>query len=150
VPETHRLDFPAGHFDVVVANAVIEHIPQPRQEHIREIWRVLRPGGTLFINETPNKYLPWDYHTTGGLWFVPWLPSGVARRYAIWRGRYKPGEDWAHSGWRGLGYYELTRAIPGRFRVEHERSRVRHRVFRKLRLPAGLIDPYPTYVIRKL
>src|SRR6058998_3901430 len=80
VPDTTRLPLADGAVEVVIANAVLEHIPQPRGAYIAEMWRVLAPGGHLIINETPNKYLPVDFHTTK-LALVPWLPSGLARRY---------------------------------------------------------------------
>ncbi|HEX7955644.1 MAG TPA: class I SAM-dependent methyltransferase, partial [Pyrinomonadaceae bacterium] len=44
--------YPDGHFDVVVASEVLEHVPEPR-EMLREILRVLRPGGLLWAT-TPN------------------------------------------------------------------------------------------------
>jgi len=148
VGDTAHLPFADGSFEFVLANAVFEHIPQPRDRYIREVWRVLAPGGHFLLNETPNKYLPLDYHTTG-LLFVPWLRSGIAHRYAVWRGRFRKEEDWATSGWRGLGYYELVRALPSGSTVIPERSRLRHRVFLRFGLPASLLDPYPTYLIRK-
>lgn len=47
-------------FDVVVSLDVFEHIPDT-ERHLREVWRVLRPGGTYAL-ATPNKYLsvPFD------------------------------------------------------------------------------------------
>lgn len=146
VEDTRTLPFQSGSFDLVLCNAVLEHVPQPRDAHIREMWRLLRAGGTLFINETPNKYLPWDFHTTR-LWWVPWLPSRLARRYAIWRGRYQTDRDWEHSGWRGVGHYELLRAIPGGYSAEWEMSRLRHRILARLGLPSSLLDPYPVFRI---
>jgi len=44
--------YPEGHFDVVVASEVLEHVPDPG-EMLREILRVLRPGGLLWAT-TPN------------------------------------------------------------------------------------------------
>jgi SAM-dependent methyltransferase len=44
--------YPEGHFDVAVASEVLEHVPEPR-EMLREILRVLRPGGLLWAT-TPN------------------------------------------------------------------------------------------------
>jgi 2-polyprenyl-3-methyl-5-hydroxy-6-metoxy-1,4-benzoquinol methylase len=44
--------FPAGTFDVVVQKDVVEHVLSPR-EHLRETCRILRPGGTVFVN-VPN------------------------------------------------------------------------------------------------
>ena len=150
VPETRHLPYDDATFGTVVANAVMEHIPQPRAPYLRELWRVLQPGGYLIIAETPNKYLPYDYHTTHMMW-VPWLPSRVARAYAIWRGRYRRDRNWAHSGWRGLGYYELVGALPrNSYRLIHEESRPRHRWLRAVRLPASLLDPYPLWILQKL
>lgn len=39
-------------FDLVVSVEVIEHLPAPLQ-HVREMWRVTRPGGLLVLT-TPN------------------------------------------------------------------------------------------------
>lgn len=148
VSDTARLSFPDNAFDVVLANAVLEHIPQPRGAYVREMWRVLAPGGHLIVNETPNKYFPVDVHTTG-LWFVPWLPRDVAHRYALWRGRFSPTAHWASSGWRGLGFYEMVGALETPYEYIPERSRWRHRVLTRLGLPASLVDPYPTWILRK-
>jgi SAM-dependent methyltransferase len=147
VENTSKLPYPDGAFRTVLANAVLEHIPQPRGAYIRELWRVLAPGGHLIVSETPNKYLPLDYHTTH-LWGVPWLPKRLSRAYAIWRGRYDLRRDWEHSGWRGLGYYELIRPLRD-YRLVPERSAPRHRWLTRLGLPASLLDPYPCWVLQK-
>lgn len=44
--------FPSESFDVVTLMDVVEHVPDPK-ELVDEIYRVLRPGGILFI-VTPN------------------------------------------------------------------------------------------------
>jgi SAM-dependent methyltransferase len=143
------LDFSDGEFDTVLCNAVLEHIPQPRTEYVREMWRVLARGGHLIINESPNKYLPVDFHTTNGLWLLPWMPKSLARRYAILRGRFRQEKDWSSSGWRGIGYWEVARGLTS-FALIPETTRFRHKVFRALRLPPNLLDPYPTLIFRKL
>jgi 2-polyprenyl-3-methyl-5-hydroxy-6-metoxy-1,4-benzoquinol methylase len=149
VEDTRKLDVPDSSFDLVLVNAVLEHIPQPRTEYIREMWRVLTPGGTLIVNETPNKYLPIDFHTLN-LPLTNWLPSSLAHRVGTLFGRFDPMRtDWSSSGWRGMGYWEFVNAIPGPFVMEHEMTRGRHRLFRTLGLPSGLIDPYPVYRARK-
>jgi SAM-dependent methyltransferase len=44
--------YPEGHFDVVIASEVLEHVAEPG-EMLREILRVMRPGGLLWAT-TPN------------------------------------------------------------------------------------------------
>jgi hypothetical protein len=95
-------------------NAVLEHIPPAgRGVHLRELWRVIVPGGRLFIGETPNRLWPQDYHTTG-LWGVPYLPLSLARRYAIARGKVPATAtvEWLlGEGIRGGSYWEVARAL---------------------------------------
>ncbi|HMG17847.1 MAG TPA: class I SAM-dependent methyltransferase [Gemmatimonadales bacterium] len=107
-PKTVALPFADGEFAFILANAVIEHIAQPRDSYIRELWRVLAPGGHLMINETPNKYWPKELHTTQ-LWFNNWLPRRLAHWRAVRRRRFDASRtDWDSSGWRGLGYFEMV------------------------------------------
>jgi SAM-dependent methyltransferase len=47
------LPFAAESFDLVTANMVVEHLEAPTA-NFREIWRVLKPGGT-FLLHTPNS-----------------------------------------------------------------------------------------------
>jgi len=117
VPETLHLPFESGSFDVIVCNAVLEHIhPNRRREHITELWRTLKPGGYLFVLETPNRLWPKDGHTTG-LLFVPYLPLSLARRYAIlFSKRVSSDEsidDLAARGIRGVTFREIARACDG-------------------------------------
>ena len=148
VEDTRDLQFRDDAFGFILANAVFEHIPQPRDRHLAELWRVLRPGGVLIVNETPNKYFPKEKHTTR-LWFNHWLPGDVARRRAIRRGRWsKDRDDWDSSGWRGVGYLELVAPLGPRTLIPED-SRRRHRVLRALGIPASILDPYPTWIFRK-
>lgn len=142
-----KLDFQDTCFDTVIANAVLEHIPTNRALYVRELWRVLRRGGHLIISETPNKYLPLDRHTTG-LWWVPWLPSSLSRRYAIWRGKFDHHKDWTTSGWCGVGYREIVAGLAN-YKLIPERSRFRHVLLTKIGLPASLFDPYPVWIFEK-
>jgi SAM-dependent methyltransferase len=68
---------PAGPFDLILCNAVLEHLtPEERASTVRELWARLRPGGHLVVQETPNRRFPIDRHTTGRA-LVPWLPLGL-------------------------------------------------------------------------
>jgi SAM-dependent methyltransferase len=99
-------------FDFVLANGVLEHVVpfSSRPQVLLEMWRLLRPGGLLYLSETPNPLWPVDRHTTG-LPFVSWLPRGVASRYAIAFGRHRAGADFDSRGWRGMTYWEVMRAL---------------------------------------
>jgi len=66
-----RLPFADGSFDRVMCTEVLEHIPDDRRT-IREIMRVLRPGGTAAVS-VPDQLtesifwrLSWQYRNTPG------------------------------------------------------------------------------------
>ena len=48
IGDAHCLDFPAGHFDVVIAHTLISHVTEPIRV-LSEMARVTRPGGTVVI-----------------------------------------------------------------------------------------------------
>lgn len=50
--ELSEAQYPEGHFDVVTASEILEHMPDPAKD-LREIVRILRPGG-LFWATTPS------------------------------------------------------------------------------------------------
>jgi SAM-dependent methyltransferase len=77
----HQLDFPAEHFDCIVFANVYEHIPpQLRGVTLRDLYRVLAPGGVL-VGQIPNPYFPIESHSR--LPFLGYLPRSWQRRY--WR-----------------------------------------------------------------
>ena len=51
-----RMPFEDGTFDCVTCGYVIEHLDDPRPG-LREVHRVLRPGGRLFLTATESNYL---------------------------------------------------------------------------------------------
>ena len=51
------MPFPDGTFQTVVSNCVLEHIP-PLQSTLREISRVLAPGGSLVITVPSDRFAP--------------------------------------------------------------------------------------------
>jgi ubiquinone/menaquinone biosynthesis C-methylase UbiE len=61
--DAKELPFETGQFDSVVSNSIIHHIPQPI-ESLREMVRVLAPGGLLFVRDL---YRPRDSETVESL-----------------------------------------------------------------------------------
>lgn len=109
-----HLPFAEASFDFILANGVLEHVVPyaTRPILLREIWRLLRPGGLFFVSETPNPLWPIDRHTTG-LPFVPWMPSRLAYRFAVACGRHRRGTDLDARGRRGMTYWEIVRPLEG-------------------------------------
>ena len=63
------MDFPDGKFDVVWNGGVIEHFTdEGKVALIREMWRIVAPGGVLLIL-VPNW---WDIPFTVGQWLAKW------------------------------------------------------------------------------
>ncbi len=68
--------FPDNHFDLVTARHLIEHIADPKP-FIREIFRILKPGGTMVLI-TPNS------QALGRGWFgTNWYANEVPRHLIL-------------------------------------------------------------------
>jgi SAM-dependent methyltransferase len=81
-----RLPFADANFDVVISNHVIEHVGVSEDQcaHLREIARVLKPGGVAYL-ATPNRWQLIEPHYR--LAFLSWLPRKWRSGYLHWRGR---------------------------------------------------------------
>jgi 2-polyprenyl-3-methyl-5-hydroxy-6-metoxy-1,4-benzoquinol methylase len=84
-----------GDVDFIVLNAVYEHLlPDERRSLLPALWGRLRPGGVLFVADTPHRYSPVDFHTTG-LPLINYLPHRVALLYARrWSRHVEPDATW--------------------------------------------------------
>jgi SAM-dependent methyltransferase len=49
-----RTPYEDGAFDAVVASGVLEHVPMD-YESLKEVYRILRPGGRLIVTYLPNR-----------------------------------------------------------------------------------------------
>jgi ubiquinone/menaquinone biosynthesis C-methylase UbiE len=115
-PNGSELPERIGEFDAVVMSAVYEHLlPEERRTITAQLWRIIRPGGVLFIDQAPNQMFPIELHTTG-LPFINYLPDSIAhaaaRRFSK---RIDPGSSWEsllRQGIRGTTVEEVLGNIP--------------------------------------
>jgi SAM-dependent methyltransferase len=93
-----QLPYPKWHFDIVWVSHALHHLPDI-DAHVKELRRVVRPGGRLFIREDrPNiRVLPDDVGLS-----APGLENRVLQVFVRWlehdrlqRGRYPYG--WLHA-----------------------------------------------------
>ena len=91
---SHKTPFKDSEFDFIILISVFEHIqPKLRKKSIKEIRRILKPGGLLFI-QMPNPKNPIEFHTR--LPFVGFLPRKVQIKYVkVFRKR-------------GLGFWSIS------------------------------------------
>jgi ubiquinone/menaquinone biosynthesis C-methylase UbiE len=120
VPAGEPLPFASASFDLVTCVSVLEFItlPAARERFIRELLRVLRPGGYLFL-ATPSPFRLRDYHSH--------------RLFGDWR--RTPGHPWATPPW------VIARWLRGQERVPLAVYRVRRRRALRFAGPlAGLLQ----------
>jgi SAM-dependent methyltransferase len=83
---SEALPFARGSFDGVLLNEVLEHVPD-EVTTLREIHRVLRPGGHLVVM-SPNRWFPFEGQgmqlgrqgINVPIPFFPWVPGRLAGR----------------------------------------------------------------------
>jgi len=116
-----------GHFDLILLNGVVEHIPLSltgtRRLVLRQLFEMLEVGGSLFLADTPNRLIPFDGHTTG-LWWIPWTRPGSRWAYqrALSQGRFSSAESytegplgleeegaWGATFWEIRSYFDRDR-----------------------------------------
>lgn len=89
---SEALPFRSASFDIVMFIDVIEHV-EDASRCLREIVRVLRPGGILVL-QGPNRFSPeWFFSDPHyGLFGASVLPPSIGKRYVEWR-RGRKGYD---------------------------------------------------------
>jgi 2-polyprenyl-3-methyl-5-hydroxy-6-metoxy-1,4-benzoquinol methylase len=101
-----------GNFDFIIFSAVYEHLfPSERRIILPLLWSHLKPGGIIFLGQTPYRWSPIETHTTG-LPLINYLPDRLAhycaRRFSK---RVRSDETWSEllrRGIRGGATREIT------------------------------------------
>jgi len=114
-PDRGKLPDDLGTFDFIVLSGVYEHLlPEERAAVMPSLWRELRPGGVLFVNQTPNRVYPLEAHTTS-LPLVNYLPASLAYPYVLrfssHVGRNDTWETLLRTGIRGATRGEIVRSL---------------------------------------
>jgi Methyltransferase domain len=105
-----------GEFDFCMMSAVYEHLlPHERQIVLPKIWAQLKPGGALFINQTPHRYYPVETHSTN-LPLINYLPDKLAFALARKWSRLQPMpgatvEELLRGGIRGATEFEILKIL---------------------------------------
>ena len=102
-PDPNSLPDGIGSFDYVLLSAVFEHLlPAERRSLLPRIWQHLKPGGILFLDQTPYRWFPIEMHTTE-LPLLNYLPDPLAhwaaRRFSR---RVRRDEKWSDLLRRGI------------------------------------------------
>jgi ubiquinone/menaquinone biosynthesis C-methylase UbiE len=115
-PSGGRLPNDIGSFRAIMLSAVFEHLlPAERETLLPELWRLLTPGGVMFIDETPARWFPIETHTTG-LPLINYLPDRLAEPYARrFSSRVRRDATWdemRRDGIRGASVDEILGLLP--------------------------------------
>jgi 2-polyprenyl-3-methyl-5-hydroxy-6-metoxy-1,4-benzoquinol methylase len=114
-PSSDTLPANIGTFDFILFSAVYEHLlPAERPALLAKIWSLLKPGGVLFIDQTPWRWFPFEGHTTA-LPFVNYLPDSLAhlaaRRLSKRGLRNESWDSLLRSGIRGGGVRGIMKTL---------------------------------------
>ena len=163
VRATQSLPYENDFFDVVIAAAIVEHLPyEGRHAYVDEYYRVLRVGGFIGFWDTPNRYYHFESHSIG-LPLISLLPPQIAYAYA--RLLKTKMEDVsfplfvrAGTGWRNSSYYELlpkslmidVADLSQEFGYQSGCGRFCKLIAKMLRVPAAFFTPRLNVVFRKV
>lgn len=148
-PDPNNLPLGIGNFDYILLSAVYEHLlPAERRIVLPLLWSHLKPGGILFLDQTPYRWFPVEMHTTGLplLNFLPdWLTLLCAHHFSK---RIRSDESWPEllrKGIRGGTVREIMGILNQRGRraelLEPSRLGVRDRIGLWYRLSSSARKP---------
>lgn len=129
--EGTEVPFEDASFDVVISNHVIEHVGDRDEQlrHLRELCRVLRPGGWAYL-AMPNRWRLVEPHFK--LPLLSWLPARLRSQYVRLAGR---GERYDCDP---MSRRQLRALVSEAGFEEHDRTFEAVRVVRRVEAPRGL------------
>lgn len=78
VPDTRALPFADARFDIILCISVLEYVaPDQLGAVLRELRRVLKPGGLIIVSGTASRLAPREVHS--GRWLVNYWPRAIDR-----------------------------------------------------------------------
>jgi SAM-dependent methyltransferase len=156
--DTSRLPFANAAFDHVVCSSVLEYVAPDRLPRVqREIDRVLKSGGLIFVAGTSNRLAPKEIHS--GRWLVnywpetfdAWTASATSHERGVFPWQIRNGfGSYENLDWldRGRAYLEARRRFQSP--LEHHVLRIAHRCARCLGITLGLLTPAISVTLRKV
>ncbi len=157
VPDTRTMPFPDESFDWVSCNSVLEYVaPHERADVQREMARVLRPGGLLFVIGTASRLWPREIHTKR---WVNWIPERFDRLLAE-RPLRRGVSPWSLRFGFGPGWEDVTASGRGRPYVAMKRRtgtggakllamELAANLASRAHLSLGLLAPSMAVILRK-
>jgi len=122
--EAFRLPFRDASFDLVSMYALVHHLMDPRSA-FEEAWRVLKPGGVLYLDHDPNWYFGRFHHL---YYRVRWSQSPG---FGTWDAELS---EWHHTGSGGLNPDTLKNVLT---KVGFQGLDVQYRITTNPSLPLG-------------
>jgi SAM-dependent methyltransferase len=150
------LPFESETFDGIVCNSVLEYVPAHDLPAIqRELDRILKAGGVIFITGTSNRLAAREIHT--GRWFTNYLPRGLVGRLGLDdaspRGVSPTQVRWGFGSYDNMDWQDAGRAyLEARARMPRGGHRLRkfaNRFARLFGVSLGLLAPSLSVTLRK-
>ncbi len=154
VSDTRTLPFMDGQFDLVICNSVLEYVETEHTASVqREIDRIVKVGGKIFLQGTSNRLWPREVHSRR--WFVNYVPRAADR----FLGKPLQRGIWPWTARHGFGphYKNLDAADGGtaflesRFRMGGPSKAIRALVWlaSKLRVGPGMLAQNISCILEK-
>ena len=111
----YKLPFSDETFDIVWPHAVMEHVfPKHRRFVLKELFRVLKKGGHIIIDATPNRLWIKENHTSG-IYLLNYLPfrlaAFIAKVFSSMVPFNQTNNELLSRGFRGITYWLVRKEL---------------------------------------